>query len=152
MLNFFTIELTLSGDFHILTSWQEPVDTNSFAHLFSIMQTVQYLQLMIQWAFWFHYYYYCVLFCFFKIMPTLLLRHILGLEKSTAACFQPPFARTVQAQHWSTPPPPKGKPSSLWRKTSWFLFLSEHSLSCTVRGDLMPGVFRVSHQQKSQLG
>lgn len=42
-------------------------------------------------------------FVFFKIMPTLLLRHILGLEKSTAACFQPPFARTVQAQHWSTP-------------------------------------------------
>lgn len=64
MLNFFTVELTLSGDFHILTSWQEPVDTNSFAHLFSIMQTVQYLQPMIQWAFWFHYYYYCVLFFF----------------------------------------------------------------------------------------
>lgn len=86
-------------------------------------------------------------FVFFKIMPTLLLRHILGLEKSTAACFQPPFARTVQAQHWSTP---KRKPSSLWRKTS--SFLSEHSLSCTVGGDLMPGVFGVSHQQKSQLG
>lgn len=58
----------------------------------------------------------CFVSFFFQIMPTLLLRHILGLEKSTAACFQPPFARTVQAQHWSTPSPPKRKPS----KTSKF--------------------------------
>lgn len=85
---FFTVKLTLSGDFHILTSWQELVDKNGFAHLFFFL-IMQMVQLMIQWALWFHYYY-GVFFSFFKIMPTRLLCHILCLEKSMAACFQPP--------------------------------------------------------------
>lgn len=49
----------------------------------------QYLQYDISWAV------FNMLIC--------LLRHIICLEKSTAAYFQPPFAPIVQAVHWLTP-------------------------------------------------
>lgn len=62
-------------------------------------------------------------------MPIRLLRHILSLEKSTAACFQPPFAPIVQTQHWLTPTTRAKQTGALCvytRRLEISQFMSEH--------------------------
>lgn len=96
-------------------------------------------------------------FYFFKqVMAIRLLRHILSLEKSTAACFQPPFAPIAQARHWLTPSTTRAKHTGALCVYTRRLEISQFmSWACRTRvytGYRKPDAFCISDRQKPQFG